>query len=115
MAFAFWDWMHKGHFFRVVCKHQGQSVTVFSPCQNTSQVWLPLYKTHPAMFTVVGLVDMHCEQGNCVYLDMQGHDRPVKPKRRLQGGFHVIHVPWISVPVQTRHVHPQEPLSFTVT
>jgi len=29
------------------------------------------------VYSCVGLVNMHCEQGNCVYLDMQGHDRPV--------------------------------------
>ncbi len=94
VAFSFWEWIRKGHF------SQGGLQTSGAISQNASQVWLPLYKTHPAMFTATRLVDTHREQRNCVYLDMQGHDRPVKPQRRLQGGLcpycdyvHVIPVP----------------------
>ncbi len=94
VAFAFWEWIRKGHF------SQGGLQTSGAIGQNASQVWLPLYKTHPALFTATRLVDMHREQGNCVYLDMQGHGRPENPQRCLQRGLcpycdyvHVIPVP----------------------
>lgn len=117
VAFAFWERIHKGHFSQDALQTSGVISHYFSPNQIASQVWLPLHKTHPAMFTATWLVDMHREQGNCVYLDMQGHDRHVKPQRHLQGGLTVIMYtlflsPWITVPVETRLVHPQEPLSF---
>lgn len=61
------------------------------------------------MFTATRLVDTHREQGNCVYLDMQGHGRPEKPQRRLQGGLcpycdyvHVIPVPLNNQPFLSR-------------